>query len=72
MLNTTGLPGEAKLTYLDADYEVVKPGHFVVCAATGRKIPLEDLRYWCVDTQEPYFDAEAAVAQWRKRNEGKS
>ena len=58
-------PGEAKLRYLDADFEVVKPGRFVVCAVTGRKIALEDLRYWSVDAQEAYFDAEAALKRWK-------
>lgn len=67
MMTPGGAPGEAKLKYLDADFEVIKPGRFVTCAASGRKIPLEDLRYWCVDKQEAYFDAEIAVANWRER-----
>jgi hypothetical protein len=60
-------PGEAKLRYLDADFEVVKPGRFVVCAVTGRKIALEDLRYWSVESQEAYFDAEAALKRWKQQ-----
>lgn len=63
-------PGEARLTYLDADFEVMKSGRFVVCAVTGKKIALEDLRYWSVDLQEPYFDAEAALTRW-KETQGK-
>jgi len=43
-------PGEAKLRYLDADFEVIKPGRFVLCAVTRKRIALEDLRYWNVDT----------------------
>jgi hypothetical protein len=62
------LPGEAKLTYLDADFEVIKPGRFVVCAVTARKIALEDLRYWSVDLQEAYFDAEVATRRWKQIN----
>lgn len=62
-------PGEAKLLYLDADFEVVKPGRFVLCAVTGRRIPLEDLRYWSVDAQEPYFDAETALKRWKQLRE---
>ena len=60
------LPGEAKLRYLDADFEVLKPGRFVTCAVTNRKIALEDLRYWNVETQEAYFDAEAALKRWKQ------
>lgn len=63
-----GQPGEAKLRYLDGDFEILRPGRFVVCAVTRRKIPLEDLRYWSVDDQEAYFDAETAYRRWRERN----
>lgn len=52
--------GEARLRYLDADIQVLSPGDFVVCAVTGRKIPLQALRYWSVDLQEAYWDAAAA------------
>lgn len=53
--------GEALLEYLDAEYSVVKPGAFVTCAVTSKRIPLEDLKYWNVDEQEPYADAHAAM-----------
>ena len=62
------LPGEAKLRFSDNDFEIVKPGRFVACAVTQRKIALEDLRYWNVDTQEAYFDAEAALKRWKQLN----
>ncbi len=52
--------GEAKLRYLDGDFQVVQPGSFVRCAVTGQAIPLTELRYWSVDHQEPYIDAVAA------------
>lgn len=52
---------EAKLEYLDADYDVVRPGGFVYCAVTGDPIPLSELRYWSVDRQEAYRDAAAAT-----------
>lgn len=52
--------GEAKLRYLDGDFQVLSPGTHVRCAVTGRAIPLAELRYWNVDTQEAYADAEAA------------
>jgi hypothetical protein len=61
-------PGEAQLRYLDADFEVIKPGRFVTCAVTRRKIALEDLRYWNVETQEAYFDAETALKRWKQLN----
>ena len=62
------LPGEARVRYLDADMEIVESGTFVVCAQTGKTIPLGDLKYWSVDHQEAYVDAEAAVARWKVLN----
>lgn len=55
------LPGEAALKYEDATYTVLRKGDFVVCAVTGRRIPLAALRYWSVDRQEPYADIHAAT-----------
>lgn len=53
-------PNEAQLRYLDADFMVLKPGSFVRCAMTGKPILIDDLKYWNVDRQEAYIDAEAA------------
>lgn len=55
-----GTGGEAKLRYLDADFEVIRAGNHVRCAVTGEAIPLRSLRYWSVDRQEAYVDAAAA------------
>ncbi len=46
--------GEARLHYLDGEYEIVTPGGYVLCAVTGIQIPLDALRYWSVDLQEAY------------------
>lgn len=56
-------PGEAKIRYLDADLELLSPGDYVICAVTGRKIPIAALRYWSVDHQEAYIDAAAAATR---------
>lgn len=53
--------GEARLRYLDADYDVLAPGSFVTCAVTGQRIALDELRYWSVDRQEAYAGPEAMV-----------
>lgn len=61
MLNKSPrLPGEAKLQYTDFTFSVIAPGDFVVCAVTGKKIPLDELKYWSIDKQEPYADANAS------------
>ena len=52
---------EAKVKYLDADFQVLSAGSFVRCAITGTPIPLDELKYWSVARQEPYVDVEASA-----------
>ncbi|MCG6857054.1 MAG: DUF2093 domain-containing protein [Salaquimonas sp.] len=53
--------GEAKIRYLDADFQVLSPGAFVRCAVTGTPIPIDELKYWSVARQEAYVDAAASL-----------
>lgn len=59
--------GEAKLHYLDGEYEVLVPGGYVVCAVTGTHIPLDALRYWSVDLQEAYANPEVATRRAQEK-----
>ncbi|MDC1178941.1 DUF2093 domain-containing protein [Candidatus Pelagibacter ubique] len=45
----------AKLKYLPNNFEIIENGDHVVCAVSGKLISLENLNYWNVDLQEPYF-----------------
>ena len=45
----------AKIKYLPNNFEVIQDGDHVICAISGKKISLENLTYWNVDLQEPYF-----------------
>ena len=54
---------EAKIRYLDADYQIMREGDFVRCAVTGEPIKLDDLRYWNVDRQVPFKSADEAFAE---------
>jgi hypothetical protein len=50
----------AKLKYLPNNFEIIENGDHVVCAVSGKLISLENLNYWNVELQEPYFSyAEA-------------
>lgn len=60
-----GRGGLARLRYLDGDFQVLTPGSFVRCAVTGTDIPLDELRYWSVERQEPYVDAAASLGRHR-------
>lgn len=61
MMNRMDGGGEARINYLDGDFEVVRPGSYVLCAVTGQSIPLDLLRYWSVARQEAYVDAAASL-----------
>jgi hypothetical protein len=59
----------AKIKYLPNNFQIIEEGDHVVCAISGKNIRLEELNYWNVDLQEPYYSyVEASI----KREEGKS
>ena len=59
----------AKLKYLPNNFSIIEHGDHVICAISGKKILLENLNYWNVDEQEPYFSyIEASI----KREQNKS
>jgi hypothetical protein len=61
-----GRYGEARVRYLDGDFQVLLPGTFVRCAVTGNEIPLDELKYWSVLRQEPYADASVALKRFQE------
>lgn len=52
---------EARVHYGDGDFALLSPGDYVICAVTGRRIPIAELRYWSVERQEAYVDAAASL-----------
>ena len=56
----------AKIKYLPNNYQVIQQGDYVECAVSGKKINLENLTYWNVDLQEPYYPYKEA---FKKREE---
>ena len=46
---------KAKLIFKHNYFEIVEDGDHVICAVSGKKIPLKNLSYWNVDFQEAYF-----------------
>ena len=46
---------KAKLKFKHNYFEIIKDGDFVLCAISGKEIPLQNLNYWNVDLQEAYF-----------------
>ncbi len=46
---------KAKLIFKHNYFEIVEQGDYVLCAVSGKKIPLQKLNYWNVELQEAYF-----------------
>jgi hypothetical protein len=44
----------AILRYDSPQFTIVQRGDHVLCAVTGERVPLNELRYWSVEHQEPY------------------
>ena len=64
-----GRPGEIALVrYEDGEITVLRPGRYVICAVSGKKIPLEALRYWNPRLQEAYATPAIALQRWKELN----
>ena len=50
----------AKIKYLPNKFEIIKEGDYVICAVSGKKILLDELTYWNVESQEAYFSYKEA------------
>ena len=46
---------KAKLIFKHNYFEVIEEGEYVLCAVSGKQIPLQNLNYWNVDLQEAYY-----------------
>ena len=55
----------AKLEYLPNSFKILEEGDHVICAVSRKKIYLDQLTYWNVDLQEPYYSYKEAS---KKRN----
>ena len=59
----------AKLKYLPNNFEIIEQGDHVICAISGKKIPIENLNYWNVQLQEPYYSyVEASQKRESEKN----
>jgi len=58
----------AVLRYGDGEFTILRPGRHVICAVSGKKIPLEALRYWNPITQEAFAGPAEALARWKTLN----
>ena len=59
LMSGSGKP--ARVHYLPGTFRLLSDGDHVVCAVTGARIPLLELRYWSVERQEAYASPEAVL-----------
>lgn len=57
---------KAKVIFKHNSFDIINEGDFVVCAISGKKIPLEELNYWSVESQEAYFSPVEAKESYNK------
>jgi len=57
----------AKIKYLPNNFEIIEQGDYVECAVSGKLISIENLNYWNVELQEPYYSYKEAFI---RREEG--
>tara|TARA_B100001057_G_scaffold292926_1_gene292991 strand:- start:2881 stop:3078 length:198 start_codon:yes stop_codon:yes gene_type:complete len=50
----------AKIKFLPNNFQIIEHGDYVKCAVSGKKIYLENLKYWNVELQEPYYSYKEA------------
>ena len=59
---------KAKLKFNPNNFEVIEEGDHVVCAVSGKDIPLNKLTYWNVELQEAYYSPIEAQKRYEELN----
>ena len=62
---------KAKLKFYPTRFDIVEDGDHVVCAVSGKQIPLNELSYWNVQLQEAYFSPKEAKIRFEEIKEKK-
>ena len=57
---------KAKLKFHPNNFEIIEEGDYVVCAVSGKNIPLNRLIYWNVELQEAYYSPKEAKIRFQQ------
>ena len=57
---------KAKLKFNANNFEILEEGEYVVCAISGKNIPLNQLTYWNVELQEAYYSPKEAKIRFQQ------
>ena len=66
-MNNSKILAEIRLDH--GRFHFVKNGDHVLCSITKKIIPIEDVKYWNVETQEIYASPEIALQRYKELNE---
>ena len=58
----------AKIKFLPNNFEVIEDGDHVICEISNKKISLDQLNYWNVELQEPYYSYKEAFQKRQQSN----
>ena len=59
---------KAKLKFRANNFEIIEEGDYVICAVSGKDIPLNQLTYWYVELLVGFFSAEEAQKRYEELN----
>ena len=57
---------KAKLKYKHNSFDILEDGEFVICAISGKQIPISELCYWNVELQEAYYSPKEVKERLNK------
>ena len=60
------ISNKAKLKFNPNNFEIIEAGDYVICAVSGKKIPLNQPNYWNVELQEAYFSPKEAQQRYEE------
>ena len=62
---------KAKLNYKHNSFDIIEEGNFVLCAVSGKEIPVDQLTYWNVELQEAYYSPIEVNERFKNLNNKK-
>ena len=57
----------AKIKYFPNNFQIIESGDYVICAVSNKEISIENLTYWNVELQEPYYSYVEAAKKREKK-----
>ena len=62
---------KAKVIFKHNSFDIIEEGDFVLCAISGKEIPLKELHYWNVELQEAYYSPSEVNERFKSLNNKK-